>query len=181
MENVSVRINKEVPLTIFDEPILQKKVNHLFNDSEEKLKSRINEIIEFLKSDSIEQFSYDNITFLFKGYFYKMILNESIETTFSQQGNYDVLSNILSLLSEEKLEAAIMGKPMIDAFSKAIRSIPTTSALSATLNGSKILLLEKEFLGKNIFPTLNKNVTQNNYCGECNCSCTCDGNCDRDI
>ena len=76
--------------------------------------------------------------------------------TFSGQGNYDVLANILSLLSEEKLENAIMGEPMVDAFSNAISSIPNTSASSAILHGSKILLLEKEFLEKSNFPTFEK-------------------------
>ena len=177
-----VRIKKEIPLTIFDEPVLQKQVIQLFNGSEEKIKARFNEIITFLESDSTDELSYDNIAFLFKGYFYKLILNEAVEMTFSGHGKYDALANILSLLTEEKLESAIMGEPMIDAFSNAIRSISTTSGLSACLNGSKILLLEKEFLGKSIFPTFEKKKDneQNNYCGDCECSCTCDGGCKGD-
>ena len=182
MKKTLVRIEKEIPLTIFDEPVLQKQVIHLFNGAEEKIKARVNEIVTFLKSDSIDELSYDNIVFLFKGYFYKLILNEAVEMTFSGYGKYDVLSNILSLLTEEKLEASIIGEPMIDAFSNAIRSIPTDSALSACLHGSKILLLQKEFLGKTIFPTFEKKKEddQNDYCGECDCSCTCDGGCNGD-
>lgn len=141
-----VRIQKDVPLTIFDEPTLAKQVNTLFNGAEEKMKTRIDEIVKFLEPDTTDEFSYENITSLFKGYFFKLILNEAVEITFAGDGNYDILANILSLLSEENLENAIMGKPMIDAFVKAIRSIPTDSALSACLHGSKILLLEKEFL-----------------------------------
>ena len=109
------------------------------------MKARVDEIVEFLELDTTDKFSYENIAFLFKWYFFKLILNEAVEITFAGQGNYDILSNILSLLSEEKLETAIMGEPMIDAFSNAIRSIPTDSALSAFLLGSKILLLEKNF------------------------------------
>ncbi len=177
-----VRIKKDIPLTIFDEPVLQDKVTRLFNGSEEKIKARFNEIVSFLEVDSTDELSYDNIASLFKSYFYKYVLNEAVEITFSGQGNYDALSNILSLLSEEKLENAIMGEPMIYAFSKAIRSIPITSDLSACLHGSKILLLEKEFLGKTIFPTFEakEKDEQNNYCGECRCSCTCDGGCNGD-
>ena len=48
-----------------------------------------------------------NIASLFKGHFFKLILNEAVEITFAGQGNYDILANILSLLSEEKLENAI--------------------------------------------------------------------------
>ena len=182
MKKTLVRIEKEIPLTIFDEPVLQKQVIHLFNGAEKKIKARVNEIVTFLESDSTDELSYDNIAFLFKGYFYKLILNEAVEMTFSGYGKYDVLSNILSLLTEEKLETAIMGKPMIDAFSNAIRSIPAQTALSKALNGSKILLLEKEFLGICIFPTFEKKKKdeQENYCGDCGCTCTCYGGCNGD-
>lgn len=177
-----VRIEKDVPLTIFEHPTLAKQVDNLFNGSEEKIKARVHEIVEFLKLDTSDELSYENIAFLFKSYFFKLILNEAIEITFAGQGNYDILSNILSLLSEEKLQTAIMGEPMIDAFSKAIRSIPNDSAFSACLHGSKILLLKKEFLGKSIFPTIENQTDdrQNNYCGECGCSCTCNGGCNGD-
>lgn len=180
---ILVRIEKEITLTIFDVPVLQIQVSSLFNGAEEKIKARVDEIVKFLELDSINELSHDNILFLFKVYFYKLILNEAVEMTFSGQGTYDVIDNILSLLSEEKLENAIMGKPMIDAFSNAIRTIPNTSFLSPVLRSGKILLLEKEFLGKTIFPTFEKKIKEdkNNYCGECGCSCTCDSDCEGDI
>ncbi len=178
-----VRIQKDVPLTIFDEPSLAKQVDNLFDDSEEKMKVRIDEIVKFLKPFTTDKFSYKNITSLFKRYFFTLILNEAVGITFSGQENYDILSNILSLLTEENLETAIMGEPMINAFSNAISSIPTDSGLSAALHGSKILLLQKEFLGKSIFPTCEKKKKdeQNNHCGECGCSCTCDSSCNGDV
>ena len=177
-----VRIEKDVPLTIFDEPTLAKQVDNLFNGAEEKIKKRIDEIVKFLKKDDTEQFSYENIAFLFKGYFFKEILNEAVEKTFSGHGNYDILSNIISLLSEDKLKKAIIGKPMIDAFSNAIRSIPSEGFFDKINNGSDILILEKEFLGKSIYSTIEKKKDeQNNRCGECGCSCTCDGGCNGDI
>ncbi len=177
-----VRIQKDVPLTIFDEPTLAKQVNNLFNGAEEKMKARVDEIVKFLELDATDEFSYENIAFLFKGYFFELILNEAVEITFAGQENYDILSNILSLLSEEKLETAIMGEPMVDAFSDAIHSIPTNSALSEGLNGSKILLLREKFLGESIFPTFKKKKKdeQYNFCGECGCFCTCDGGCNGD-
>lgn len=145
-KNVKVRIQKDVPITIFDEPILAKQVDNLFNGAEKKMKARVKEIINFLDMDSTDELSYDNIAFLFKVYFFKSILNEAIEITFESQENYDILSNILSLLSKEKMETAIMGKPMIDAFSKAIRSIPSNSGVRGAICGSKIQLLERKFL-----------------------------------
>ncbi len=159
--NISVKIEKAIPLTIFDEPVLQEQMDHLFNDAQEKLKARFNEILTFLDSDfTCEELPYDKIIVLFKGYFCKLILNQAVEITFTNRGKYDVLSNILSLLSKEKMEAAIMGKPMISAFEVAIGQIPTNDAFSAALNGSKMLLLEQKFLGRTIFPTFEKEKNQ---------------------
>ena len=146
-----VRIQKNVPLIIFDEPALAEQMAILFKGAEKKIKARFNEIITFLELEPADELSYSNITFLFKVYFCKMILNEAVEmtfSTFSKKGKYDMLSKILSLLTEENFETAIMGEPMIDAFSNAINSIPTTDALSKTLNRSKVLLLKKTFLRK---------------------------------
>lgn len=180
-----VRIEKDVPLTIFDELALAKQVDKLFNGSEEKMKERINEIIKFINSHDSEvadELSYENIALLFKGYFFELILNEAVEKTFSGHGNYDVLDNVLSLISKEKLETAIMGKQMIDAFSNAIRSVHLEGFFTIINKGSVILLLEKEFLGKSIYPIIEKkkNDDKNNCCGECGCSCTCDGGCNGD-
>lgn len=159
-----VTINRSIPLTIFDEPYLKLQVNQLFDNMEQETRQRVSEIIKFLDLDHSDELSYDNIAFHFKHYFYQLILNEAIEITFSKAGKYNVLTNILSLLSEEKLRNAIMGKPMIDAFSRAIRSIPTTDALEACLHGSKILSLKKEYLGISYFPSLEEeNDKKNNY------------------
>lgn len=144
-----IRVEQTLPLTIFDKPCIHSKVTQLFDGSEEKFKARYNEIITFLNAKPLAELSYENVSQLFKVNFYKLILNEAVELTFSGRGGYNALSNILSLLSEERLANAIFGKPMVDAFSTAIRSIPKDSALSTCLYGGKILLLEKEFLGVN--------------------------------
>ena len=154
MKNL-VQIEKKIPVTIFDEPVLKKQVIHLFKGAEEKIKERVNEIIRFIKPAYAAELSYDNnIDFLFKECFYKLILNEAIVNTFSGQGNYDVLSNIISLLTEEKLETAIMGEPMIEAFEKAIQNIHSDSVLDEALHIKEICLLRQEFLGKTIRPAL---------------------------
>lgn len=105
----------------------------------------------FLKVEPAEQLSHDNISFLFKAYFYKSIITDAVEMAFTEKGKYDVKDNIMSLISETKLKDAIMGRPMIDAFKKAIQSIPPNSALSACIHGSKMLLLEQKFLNINPF------------------------------
>ena len=143
---IFARIKATVPLSIFDEPVLQKQITELFNGLEEKFKARFNEIITFLEANSSDELSYENIMFLFKGYFYKWILNETIEMTFTESGKYDVLSNILSLLTEDNLETAIMGKPMIDAFVLANRNRLTALGLPEEINGGQRILLERKFL-----------------------------------
>lgn len=182
MKNTLVRIEKDVPLTIFDEPGVIGRVNQLFDSQQESIRQRVDEILAFMKVEPAEELSHDNISFLFKAYFFKSIMIEAVEMVFTETGKYDVKDNIMSLLSETKLKDAIMGKPMIDAFKKAIQSIPTTSALSACLHGSKIFLLEQKFLNINPFRTAKAKVERekNNFCGECDCSCTCDGGCNGD-
>lgn len=153
-KSLSIRVEINIPTTIFEKPALKKHVSKLFDSNEEKIKTRINEILTFLGSDYAEKLSSDKIAFFFKGYFYKVILNEAVKMTFSEEANFDALENIISLLTNENLENAIMGEPMIDAFSRAIRNLPDEGLLSPVLHGSKIMLLEKEFLGKTIFPIL---------------------------
>ena len=183
MENkISVRIETNIPITIFEKPVLKVLVSNLFDSNEEKIKSRVNEILTFIGSDYIEKLSSDEIVFFFKGYFYKLILNEAVKMTFSEEANFDALKNIKSLLTNEKLENAIMGEPMIEAFSKAIRNLPNDGFLTPVLHGSKIMLLKSKFLGQRIFPTFEEKEKkrQKNYCSDWGCSCTCDGGCNGD-
>lgn len=181
-KTVLVRVVTNVPTTIFEKPVLKVLVSNLFDSNEEKIKARINEILTFLGSDYSEKLSSDEIEFLFKVYFYKVVLNEAVKMTFAENANLDALGNIISLLTNEKLENAIMGEPMIDAFSKAIRALPDEGLLSPVLHGSKIMLLRSKFLGQRIFPTFEEKEKkeQKNYCGDCGCSCTCDGGCNGD-
>ena len=138
-----VRIETEVPLIIFDEPTLKEKVDRLFDDSEEKIKARVEEIVKFLKAESVNELSYGNIRVLFREYFFGFILNEAIKVSLTEKGKYDILSNIVSLLTVEKLEAEIMGKTMNNAFTRAIRSIPNTSAFESARHGSMIFQLSR--------------------------------------
>lgn len=142
-----VRIETEVPLTIFDEPSSKEQVNQLFDGSEEKIKARVDEIVKFLRAESAKELSYSNIRVLFERYFYEFILNEAVKVSLTEKEKYNILSNILSLLTVENLEAAIMGKPMINAFTRAIRSMPDTDSLvSPRRRGNMIYLLNHHFV-----------------------------------
>ena len=83
-------------------------------------------------------------------YFYKSILNEAVKLTFTENGKYDMVANILEALSDEKLKADILGEPMIYAFEMAMRNLPSDGCLTTCLHGSTMLLLEKEFLGRSL-------------------------------
>lgn len=146
-EPLKVRIKVEVPVTIFELPKIKVRVDQLFSDLESDIKLRFDEIKAFItQKDSKGEYSkisYDEVAEFFKMYFYKSILNEVVVITFTEV-KCDVAENIIALLSEEKLKAAILGEPMISAFEKGMDSIPTKNGI---VRGSKKLLLEKVFLG----------------------------------
>lgn len=118
------------------------------------IKARFDEVKAFITKNEGDKFrygkiAYDEIADLFKIYFYKFIINEAVELTFTENGKYDMVANILEILSDEKLKADILGEPMIYAFEKAIRNLPC-NGLTVSIHGGTILLLEKEFLGRSI-------------------------------
>lgn len=150
MSDVLVTIEKAVPITIFEVPEIKLRVDTLFDKMVGDIKSRFDEVKGFITKTETDkkrygEISYDEIASWFKIYFYKSILNEVVEIMFSKEGKYDVIAIILELLSDEKLREAILGKPMIDAFKDVMRKIPSDGGLP--LLGSKMILMDKEFLG----------------------------------
>lgn len=142
-----VRIEKSVPLTIFEYPEIKERLDTLFDVMEKDIKNRLDEIMFFLctnANDIYKEISYNDVYALFKIYFCKSILNEAIEITFEETGRFNMALNIFDLLSEEKLKQAILGKPMIDAFERHMRALPRRSVLI----GSTMFMLEKKFLSK---------------------------------
>lgn len=155
MSKVLVRIEKEVPTTIFELPEIKLRVDTLFDNMKDDIKARFDEVKAFITKNEGDKrrygkIAYDEITDLFKIYFYKSIINEAVELTFTENGKYDMVANILEILSDEKLKADILGEPMIYAFEKAIRNLPRDGFTVASIHGGTILLLEKEFLGRSI-------------------------------
>ena len=155
MSEVFVRIEKAVPITIFELPEIKLRVDTLFNNMKDDIKARFDEVKAFITKDEGDKhmygkIAYDEITDLFKIYFYKSILNEAVKLTFTENGKYDMVANILEALSDEKLKADILGEPMIYAFEMAMRNLPSDGCLTTCLHGSTMLLLEKEFLGRSL-------------------------------
>lgn len=120
---IMVRFNSEIPTTIFEEPILQKQVDSLLDGAKEQIKQRVDNLIKVLALDYTDKLSYDEIIIQFKAHFCKLILTEAVGMALSEWGRYNILDNILSLLTEEKLEMAITEKTMIDAISDTIYNL----------------------------------------------------------
>ncbi len=155
MDEVLVRIETQVPITIFELPQVKEKVNPLFTQMENAIRTRFDEIKKFItdnrnKAERYEAISYDEVVKLFKIYFYKNILNDAIKFTFSSNNKFDIVDNIIELLTEEKLKTAILGKPMICAFKYLIAKLPNDDVFDAISDGGTMLALEKEFLGEKV-------------------------------
>lgn len=155
MSDVLVKIEKTVPITIFELPQIKLRVDNLFNEIEDDIKVRFDEVKAFITKGEADKriygkIEYDEIATLFKIFFYKSVLNDVVEMTFEENDKYDVVKNILEILSYDKLKKAVLGEPMINGFKMAITNLPSDGGLTACLHGGKIMLLEKEFLGINV-------------------------------
>jgi len=150
-EKVKVSIGATVPVTVMEEPSVELRMNNIFSELKPDLEKRCEEIKSFIfehRDDDIfksDSFSYENIMFYFKMYFSKTIMNEATVLAFNGKGGYNILSNVIHLITAKKLKKAIYGEEMIAAFKKIMCSSSTGNILGR--NGL-ITLLRKEFLGK---------------------------------
>ena len=184
MGKTMARLKREVPFTIFEQLAIKRREEFLFENAKDIILSRYKELVKEINMTPATELSYDNIISMFKPYFYEEVLNDAIELMFTKQPPYNVIANVLEILTEKKLKDAVYGQPMISAFNDAIASIPTDNTFEFILNRGKILIPQVKFLGSKvpwITPILNevsgKNI-QNNCCTESGCSCSCDGSCE---
>lgn len=147
---------KVVPLTIFDEPCLQERISQLFDTMKKTIRKRIHRLLKFLstKQNLSINASYDDFFTSFQGHFYKYLLNQAIEISVTVPGKYNILDNILSLLSKENLEEAIMGDIMIKSFLMVINR-----NVDAAISDATVLELERKFLGIDTIFEEKKNVS----------------------
>lgn len=180
MENFVIGI-KTATLAIFDEPSVKEKSDKLFETYKEDIESKIKEILDFLNLMPSNELSYENITALFKTNFHMRILNTAVAIACSNRKQYNLLENVLSLLSDKKMiSQAIRTEPMLEAVIDALYNIPRETALETAKYGSLIFRLNRKYRESNIL-SLKKDITeQRKYCGECGCSCVCDESCGGD-
>lgn len=139
----------EVGAGIFETDFVKERIEELFNMFEYKIEQRYKQIILFLKCNQLiidERLAYNNIREHFRGYLYKELLNEAITYALSKDTTYNIVDALLKLLTEEKFNEYIMGKPMISAFEREISTLPNGSTMDGTLNKTKVILLKSKFL-----------------------------------
>ena len=144
MKDVKVKVNQVVSLSIFDKKELKEKAEKLFLNAKDEIESRIFEIIDYLKLVKVKELEVDNISKIFKIYFYKGILNEAVRMCFEEE-RYNIYDNIVQLLNESKLKDAIYKEPMLNAFSRILYNIPTSDAVEACIYAGKVELIKINF------------------------------------
>lgn len=151
---MKVKIECEVSVDIFDEMPIKGRLEGILIRFADEVFARYETIMAFLNEHKLENsdmLSWAYVSGLFVGYVKKQLLNEAVVYTLQTTGKYDLMDNLMNIFTDDKFRMYMMGEPMIDAFSQAIRSLPNATAWDATLHGSKILLLRKEFLGKQYY------------------------------
>lgn len=169
-------IEKEVPSNIFERPVISARITELMYEYKDAIDERIKEITRDIDLKPCYELSHEFLTALFKSYFCNHIANEAVHMAFMERETYDIEKNIIQLLTKGQLRAAIYGKPMIDAFSRAVRILSMHKSdagynENALLYSDTILTLRERYLST---------AKQKNRCGECGCSCTCDAGCKGD-
>ena len=143
-----LRINEAVTLEFFERPGLKYTTDRLFKNMNACINQKISEIrnIDCIKeSEFAEIISYEKIYLRFKYRFLKMLLDEAVEMSLTQKAKYDVLSNVISLLSKEKLYNAIDGEMIIYSVIDVIKTIETTNPMQSVALGSIIATLKQKF------------------------------------
>ncbi len=145
MEKALVKLRYDVPLKIFNVPIIQKKSKEVFEGlgTQKAIKERATEMLAVMDLKPTSDFSYENIVEKFKPYFYKEILQQALEMAITQNNRFNIVSNILTLLpSEYTLKKAINGNAFYCAIADVIKELPIISIHDKS---KKIILLQNSF------------------------------------
>lgn len=134
-------------------PIVQNRLTDLFNRLEEEFKRQFNEFLVVVDDNPpnvtvSDQISYEDTIKFFKEYFLDEVLQEAVEMALMEQAEkYNVLDNIIYILSKETLLDAIHGTPMISAISAVIKRLPCKEPRDKDIHDSIVLSFKKNFYG----------------------------------
>lgn len=148
----TICIEKEVPITIFEDDSIKKEVERLFNNIKYEFSIRIIEVLSTIHEEATGVFSADNLLSIFKVNFFEIVLNDAIDLTLKGENNYNLKQNILNILlvSEENLRQYIYSNVLINTISEALYSIPTKSTLDSCIYRSKIAILYDKYVEDDI-------------------------------
>lgn len=93
----------ETSLAIFDEPSVKRQIDEIFFNQKDKIKEKIFSAIKMFHLVANKEV-FEEIYIMFKVYFLTSILNEALKTLLTKPNNYNILDNIIRLLTEENLE-----------------------------------------------------------------------------
>lgn len=93
----------ETSLAIFDEPTVKRQIDEIFFNQKDKIKEKIFSAIKMFHLVANKEV-FEEIYIMFKVYFLTSILNEALKTLLTKPNNYNILDNIIRLLTEENLE-----------------------------------------------------------------------------
>lgn len=142
MRKISITSEEKITMVILSEPEIQEKTKLLYKNAEELFYNRYNEIIDYLGLQPVNEFSHESILKYFDPAFLYEMLQIAVEKAITTENKYDLKENIIECLTEENLNKAIMGEPMIEAFKDAINSIPAEDAYEHAHRGCLIFNLE---------------------------------------
>ena len=144
MDKALVKLRYDVPLKIFNVPIIKQKAIEVFESltTQKAIKEREDEMLAAIALESTKDFSYENIVEKFKPYFYREILQQALEMAITQGNRFNIVSNILTLLpAEYNMKKAINGKAFYNAFEDIIKELP----MSDHDKVRKIILFQEAF------------------------------------
>lgn len=142
---MKIRMKVKVDTTIFEEICVEERVNQLFKGLQKNIHEKIQEVLEYIEMESMTEVLKEDIYNRFKENFLEIVLKKTTQLTLEGKNGYDILTNLMTALSEENLTKEIQGKPMMLAFSKSIRMNLTNTAFCRGIRERKISLLKKKF------------------------------------
>lgn len=143
-----LRIDEAVTLEFFERPGLKYTTDQLFKNMNACINQKISEIrnMDYIKdSEFAEIISYEKIYLRFKYRFLKMLLDEAVEMSLTERNKHDVLGNVISLLSKDKIYNSIDGEMIIYAVIDVIKNIETTNPMQSVTLGGIIAALKQKF------------------------------------
>lgn len=144
MEKALVQLSNDIPLRIFNVPVVKQKAEEVFKSSitQKAIKERETEMLAVINLEPTGDFSYENIINKFKPYFYREILQQALEMSVTQSNRFNIVSNILALLpSEYQMKKAINGKAFFNAIEDIIKQLPISNRDKV----NKIILFQNTF------------------------------------